>query len=244
MAQLPPWQPLDGGVPVPDGEGPGRIVAVIASQGAVEGGWAATATLDLARAWSASGARVIVADGALHYPTLHTHAQVENAEGLSDAALFGASVGRVARPVDEGAFFLITAGTAVANANSVPSSARWGRLLDGFREAGVKLLLFVRDGDSGCAAFLGSASDIVVLAARGEKAPAAVRELEGLVRAVTGPGVGVGAGVAAAAPTGSGMRPPSEWTAKAPEGRRRVQLLLGASVLVLLLIVLVFSLLL
>lgn len=234
MAQLPPWQPLDGGVPVPDGAGPGRIVAVVASQGAVEGGWAASATLDLARAWSGAGERVIVADGALHYPTLHIHAQVENGEGLSDAALFGLSVGRVARSVDDGAFFLITAGTAVANANSVPSSRRWGRLLDGFKEAGVKLVLFVRDGDSGCAAFLGSASDIVVLAPRGEKAPAVVRDLEGLVRAVTGPG-----GVAAVA--GSGVRPPAEWTAKSSDGSRRVLILVGVAVAFVVLLIIVFS---
>lgn len=232
MAQLPPWQPLDGGVQVP-GSGPGRIVAVVASQGAVEGGWAASATLDLARAWSGAGERVIVADAALHYPTLHAQVRVENGEGLSDAALFGLSVGRVARPVDDGAFFLITAGTAVANANSVPSSRRWGHLLDGFRDAGVKLLLFVRDGDSGCAAFLGSASDIVVLASKGEKAPAAVRELEGLVRAVTGPG-----GVSAA---DAGVRPPREWTARSPDGRRRAALLVAAVVAVLLLLILAFS---
>ena len=235
MAQLPPWQPLDGGVPVPDGMGSGRVVAVVASEGAVGAGWAASAALDIARSWSVSGAKVVLADGALHYPSLHTLARIANEEGLSDAALFGVSVGRVARPVDDGAFFLITAGTAVANANSVPSSPRWSRLLDGFVEAGVKLLLFVRDGDSGCAAFLGSASDIVVLSARGEKAPAAVRDLEGLVRAVTGPlGAtgGVGRATAAEPTSAAGVRPPEEWTARTPAGKQRV-LLLAIAVLVL-----------
>ena len=231
MAQLPPWQPLDGGVTVPDGAGPGRIVAVVASEGAVEAGWAASAALDLARSWSGRGERIVLVDGGLHYPTLHTHVRVDNVEGLSDAALFGLSVGRVARPVDGGAFFLITAGTAVANANSVPSSPRWGRLLEGFVEAGVKLVVFVRDGESGCAAFLGSASDIVVLSARGEKAPAAVRDLEGLVRAVTGPGT---------APT-TGVRPPEEWTAKSPEGRRRVLILAAVVVVLVVLLILAFS---
>lgn len=230
MAQLPNWQPLDGGVQVPDG---GRVVAVVASEQAVGAGWAGSAALDLARAWSRGGEKVVLADGALHYPTLHTLAQVENAEGLSDAALFGASVRRVARPVEGGSFFLITAGTAVADANAVPGSARWGRLLEGFQEAGVKLLVFVRDGDSGCAAFLGSASDIVVLADRGERAPAAVRDLEGLVRAVTGP-------AAVAAPAHAGPRPPVEWTASSSEGRRRVLLLglVAVALIVLLVIVL------
>ena len=244
MAQLPPWQPLDGGVPIPDGAGSGRVVAVVASEGAVEAGWAASAALHLARSWSETGAKVVVADGALHYPSLHTQAQIENDEGLSDAALFGVSVGRVARPVDGGAFFLITAGTAVANANSVPSSPRWSRLVDGFVEAGVKLLLFVRDGDSGAAAFLGSASDIVVLSTKGEKMPAAVRDLEGLVRAVTGPAAAVGT----AAPAGAGdsgaassLRPPEEWTARTPGGKQRVLFLAIAVVVLILALVMYFT---
>ena len=243
MAQLPPWQPLDGGVPVPDGKGSGRVVAIVASEEAVEAGWAASATLDLARSWSQSGAKVVVADGALHYPTLHAHARIENGEGLSDAALFGLSVGRVARPVDDGAFFLITAGTAVANANSVPSSPRWSRLLEGFVEAGVKLLLFVRDGDSGCAAFLGSASDIVILSGRGEKAPAAVRDLEGLVRAVTGPGAGVAPVGTPSRPgdASTGLRPPDEWTAKTPAGKQRILFLAIAVVILIVALVMLFS---
>jgi len=222
---------LDAGVPVPNGTNSGRIVAVVASAGAVEGGWAGTAAMDLARAWSSAGERVIIVDGGLHYPTLHEHADTENVEGLSDAALFGLSVGRVAKPVDGGSFFLITAGTAVADANTVAGSSRWGRLLGGFVEAGVKLLLFVRDGDSGSAAFLGSASDIVVLADEHETAPAAVRDLEGMVRAVTGPG-GAVAGVA------SEFRPPEEWTASGPGGRHRV-MMLGAIVAILIVILLV-----
>lgn len=244
MAQLPPWQPLDGGVPVPDGMGSGRVVAVVASEGAVEAGWAASAALDLARSWSGTGAKVIVADGALHYPSLHTQAQVVNDEGLSDATLFGVSVGRVARPVDGGAFFLITAGTAVANANSVPASPRWSRLLEGFVEAGVKLLLFVRDGDSGAAAFLGSASDIVVLSAKGEKTPAAVRDLEGLVRAVTGPAAStsaVGQGASGGSGAESGLRPPEEWTAKAPAGKQRVLFLAIAAIVLIVALVMYFT---
>jgi hypothetical protein len=231
MAQLPDWQPLDGGVPIPDGSGTGRVVAVVASEKAVAGGWAGPATLELARHWSRGGEKVVLADGALHYPSLHALAGVENGEGLSDAALFGASVGRVAKPVDGGAFFLIAAGTAVADANSVPGSPRWGRLLAGFQEAGVKLILFVRDGDSGCRTFLESASDIVVLSDRGEGAPRAIRDHEQLVRVVAGPStvMRVG-GPSAAAP--SEAAPPAEWTATSDDGRRRVRTL-GLLVIVL-----------
>jgi len=242
MAQLPDWQPLDGGVSIPDGNGTGRVVAVVASEKAVTAGWAGPAALDLARKWSAGGEKVVLADGALHYPTLHALAEIENTEGLSDAALFGASVRRVARPVDGGAFFMITAGTAVANANTVPSSPRWVHLLDGFKEAGVKLVLFVRDGDSGCAAFLGSASDIVVLADRGERAPAAVRDLESLVRAVAGPSTVMRAGAARRGPgaVGSEAAPPTEWTAASDQGRGRVRMLGLAALALIALLVAVF----
>jgi hypothetical protein len=48
------------------------------------------------------------------------------------------------------------------------------------------MVLYLRDGMAGTAAFLGSASDIVVLTAPGEAGPAAVRDLEPLIRTVTG----------------------------------------------------------
>jgi hypothetical protein len=234
MAQLPQWQSLDAGVPVPNGTSPGRIVAVVASEGAVAAGWAGAAAIDLARAWSSAGEKVILVDGALHYPTLHEFAETENVEGLSDAALFGLSVGRIAKPVDGGSFFLITAGTAVADANAVAASSRWGALLGGFVEAGVKLLLFVRDGDSGCAAFLGSASDIVVLADEHEGPPAVVRDLEGMVRAVAGPGADV-------VSAGSEFRPPEEWTASGPGGRQRIMILGAILVIVVLALLITFG---
>jgi hypothetical protein len=232
MAQLPPWQSLDAGVPVPNGRSPGRIVALVASERAIEGGWAGDAALGLARAWSSEGEKVIVVDGALHYPSLHACVDAENVEGLSDAALFGLSVGRVAKPVDGGAFFLITAGTAVADANAVAASSRWGTLLGGFMEAGVKLILFVRDGDSGCAAFLGSASDIVVLAEEHEMVPGAVRDLEGMVRAVAGPGGASG---------GAALRPPKEWTADKPASQRRLGWVGVGVVLVIVVLLVVFG---
>lgn len=191
MAQLPDWQPLNGAVPsLPDAGEAGRVVVVVASEQAVAEGWAASAALDLARSWSRSGQRVILVDGALQQPTLHLAAGVPNREGLTDATLFGASVGRVSQAIDDGAFFLIAAGTPVADTNTVVRSARWHRLSSGMAEAGVTVALYVRDGESGTAAFLGSASDIVVLAANGELAPNAVRDLEPLVRAVTGPAKG------------------------------------------------------
>jgi len=187
MAQLPDWQPLDGiAPPISATDGVARVVVVVASARSVADGWAPAAALDLARGWSGQGARVMLIDCGLEHPTLHLAAGVPNREGLSDAVFHGASVARVSRPVDDGAFFLVTAGAPVADGGSVARSARWHRLSDGMTSAGVTVALYVREQDEAAASFLGSASDLVVLAAEGEPPPGIIRDLEPLVRGVTG----------------------------------------------------------
>ena len=186
MADLPSWKPLDAVAP-PSSDGAGRIVALVASEDAAHSGWGANAALDLARAWTEEGRRVMVVDGVLDAPSLHEAAGVANREGLVDAALHGASVSHVSHAVEDGGFFLVTAGTPVADPVSVARSGRWHRLAEGVTEAGVLLLLYLRDGRPATGAFLGSASDIVVLAAPGEPLPSSIGELATLVRAVTGP---------------------------------------------------------
>lgn len=194
MPQLPDWQPLDEVGGDSGDVAAGRVVAVVATEGAVAAGWAEHAALTLARSWSEAGRKVMLVDGVLNHPSLHELTGLPNGEGLSDATLYGASVGRVARQVEDGGYFLIPAGTAVADANAVVRSPRWDRLARGFVEAGVTLAVYVRDGESGAAAFLGSASEIVVLSAQGEPPPGVVRDLEPLVRAVTGFGKPAAAG--------------------------------------------------
>ncbi len=129
---------------------------------------------------------MILVDGALQLPSLHEAAGVGNHEGLSDAALHGASVGRVSHALDEGSFFLITAGTPVADSRDVVRSGRWHRLAEGITDAGALLLLYLRDGEASAAAFLGSASDIIVLAGPEDGPPGAVGDLTPMVRAVAG----------------------------------------------------------
>ena len=63
MAHLPEWLPLDG--VAPQGGGAGRVVAIVATEQAVSDGWAAAAALDLVRAWSADGQRIVLVDGGL-----------------------------------------------------------------------------------------------------------------------------------------------------------------------------------
>lgn len=187
MPQLPDWQPLDAASPpIAASEGVGRVVAVVASERAIVDGWGASAALDLARGWTRQGARVMLIDCGLEQPSLHAAAGVPNREGLTDAAFHGASVSRVARPMDDGAFFMVTAGVPVADTESVARSARWQRLSAGMTEAGVTVALYVRDGDGCAGSFLGAASEIVVLGAPGEGVPSSVRDLAPLVRGFTG----------------------------------------------------------
>lgn len=127
---------------------------------------------------------MMLADGGLDYPSLHGPRDIQNREGLVDAVLHGASVSRVSRPVD--GYFLITTGTPVASGMAVVRDARWHRLTAGMAGAGVTLVLYLLDGEPCTPAFLGSASDIIVLGTEGET-PTAIRDLDPLVRAVTRP---------------------------------------------------------
>ena len=231
MPELPDWQPIDevGGSDSDDVEA-GRVVAVVASEGAVSAGWAEHAALTLARSWSEAGRKVMLIDGALNQPSLHELTGVPNGEGLSDATLYGASVGRVARQVEEGGYYLIPAGTAVADANAVVRSPRWARLARGFVEAGVTAAVYVRDGESGATAFLGSASEIIVLSAPGEPAPGVVRDLEPLVRVVTGFGK---PGAAPARLDGSQARGGTAFEERPRVGRKLLLLILVIALLAL-----------
>jgi hypothetical protein len=230
MPELPEWLPLEEiGEAVSGGNDDGQVVGIVASESAVEAGWAEGAAIQLARAWTASGRKVMLVDGSLQRPSLHVATGLANGEGLSDATLFGASVGRVAQPVEDGDYFVITAGTAIADTNAVVRSRRWDQLAKSAVEAGVTLGIFLRDGESGTAAFLGSASEIVVLAGRSDAPPASVRDLEGLVRLVTGPdGAGEGGAPGSAArpaPGGGDLDDPLSAAAlkrTASEGRSRV----------------------
>lgn len=162
------------------------MVVLLAPDGA-DRDWAAGVALEMASSWGEEGHRVVLADGALERPSLHREAGLTNSEGLSDAACFGASVSRVAQPVPGRSFFLISAGSPVGDGAAVARSARWARIVEGFREAGVVLAVFVREGEASTEAFLDAATDVVVLHAGEDEAPAGVVGAAGRVRARVGP---------------------------------------------------------
>lgn len=191
--QFPPWAPVDPDVPptLPDhGEGHGRIVAIVASERALAAGWAGHAAADLAQGWTAGGARVVLADAGIETPRLHDVVEIDNAEGLTDALLYGASVRRVARPVDGVGFFVVTAGTVVADPLEAFAHHRWANLARGFVDAGVTLVLFVPADEPGREAALREATDVVVLADADEDVsdlvpdPSCVRAVLGVVAEV------------------------------------------------------------
>ncbi|MEM7415786.1 MAG: hypothetical protein AAF389_09850 [Gemmatimonadota bacterium] len=217
MAQLPEWQPLDGVTPPgPSPDGSGRVLALVASETATADGWAPTIALALAHRWSAQGQRVMLVDAGLTRPSLHEAAGILNREGLSDAVHYGASIERVARPVEGAAYFVVTAGTPVADPTSVVRADRWERISGGMSEAGVTLLLYLPHGEEATSAFLGSASTIVVISDPDDAAPEAIRDLEPLVHAVVGnstsqPSIDPGFDAVASAGTLDGAPPEPEW---------------------------------
>lgn len=187
MAELPVWQPA-GDVPAPEprGDGSGRVLAIVATEQAASEGWAPAAAASLAHRWAAEGHRVALVDAGLDHPSLHDALGVANREGLTDAALHGASMERVAHPIAAGRFLFISAGTPVADGASVVKSPRWYRITDGMLDAGVTLLVYLRHGDGASTAFLGSASDVVILSGPDGDLDGLSPDIVPIVRAVTG----------------------------------------------------------
>jgi len=142
--------------------------------------------LDLARGWSGTGARVVLADAGLEAPSLHLSLGGTQGEGLVDALRWGASMRRVARSPEGCGFFAITAGTPVADGPSLLEGPGWPALCEGFREAGVTLAVLVPARDACLGPVLKQAAAIVVLAARDEAVPLALRLGKAPIVAVVG----------------------------------------------------------
>ncbi len=170
------------------------MVVALAPAPASREQWSAEIVFDLLEGWSRSGHRVVLADYVLEHPMLHRKAGLTNEEGLADAALFGASVSRIARPVPGRSFFFVGAGSPAGDPEAVLSTDRLGRLQDGFREAGVTFVAFVRRGCVGVSELVESADDVLVLAHSADDLPDGVQGSASKVRVVLGPADGAPAG--------------------------------------------------
>lgn len=207
IVELPEWQPYAAGeYPwTPEAGDRGRVVVALAPAPASREQWSAEIVFDLLEGWSRSGHRVVLADYVLEHPMLHRRAGLTNEEGLADAALFGASVSRIARPVPGRSFFFVGAGSPAGDPEAVLSTDRLGRLQDGFREAGVTFVAFVRRGCVGTSELVEAADDVLVLAHGAEDLPDGVHGSSSKVRAVLGPQDGqpglIGPGHAEVVPT-------------------------------------------
>ncbi|MEX0979505.1 MAG: hypothetical protein WDZ89_00325 [Gemmatimonadota bacterium] len=158
ISESPPWQPFHperGRLPselqlptAPDADRKGQVVLLSAQNHSDEAGWSARAAVRIAREWAAAGSRVFLADLNFDEPVLHTVLGESNAEGMSDALLYGASIQRIAHRLGEG-FFFGTAGTVTADADALLRHSGWEEIVDGFLSAGVTLVLFGRDAASG-----------------------------------------------------------------------------------------------
>ena len=176
-SSIPAWQPFElygGWVPsvldLDTGHDPveGRVVVISATRTVRDRGWAPRAAVEMARGWAAQGARVFLADLSLEDPEIHSVLEAGNLEGVSDSLLYGASIQRVARPADDGAFFVATAGTAVADPSLVLDHPRWTGMTHGFMTAGVTLVLYLPLGVPGSASVLARGTRRILLARPGE----------------------------------------------------------------------------
>lgn len=129
--------------PLPDVPTSGLVVVEVASG---EAEVSAMHLLDFCHRWAAEDERhVFLCDACFEAPVLHGVAGFRNGEGLSDAILFGTTLGRIAVSIAHGIRFA-SAGTAVADADAVRDHARWKTIVEGFEEAGVLLVVALPEG--------------------------------------------------------------------------------------------------
>lgn len=163
---LPDWQAFH---PEPGESAPvelsglrGPAVVLLAGPSVASDGWAAGTAVHLARHRAERKGRLFLADLGLLDPSLHRMVGVDIGEGITDSFLFGASIQRIARPLEGGLLFA-SAGTPVADPGPVLSSPLWGRLIDGFDRAGAELFLYVAWNVPGRDALLERARNVLLL---------------------------------------------------------------------------------
>ena len=196
--ELPEWQPYDpASSPLPDIRGSnsdargGAVIVLLEAPGVREEGWGAHAAASLASKLARAGRRVFLADLDVVRPSLHRVLGVSNDEGVSDAFVYGASIQRVAQPVDDGRYFFAPAGTVLGSPAAVASSGRWDPVLEGFRTARADVVLLVPSDQDGVERILDRATDVVLLGGPDESVDGSLGPDR--VRAVLGPAPSAGA---------------------------------------------------
>jgi hypothetical protein len=177
--------------------------------------WLADAAVALATGWHASGRRTVLADLSLDEPLLSGRIGVPNQDGVVDIFLYGASLARSARPVPGRGFYLISTGTYEPDSAAILRNPRWPKIVQGFREAGAALLLFVPADAEGVDALTELADESILLGRPGSGIAAAAVGQPAVRAWLAPPGAAAGTGAArAAAPAAAGSPFPE------PEARR------------------------
>ena len=124
---------------------------------------AAHVTLGLARA-EAARRRVVIADLVGDLAPLSALLADDDIHGISDTILYGASINKVARPV-EGTqnLFVVPGGTEQVVSREIFASERWKRLAAGFTASGALLLLVARNDSPGLGALIDQVDGSVVV---------------------------------------------------------------------------------
>ena len=158
-SEVPPLSVTLGGEP--------GVVLLVVAPAAAGHEWTEHSAAALAAGWADQGRRILLADFALTRPGLHRVLGVANGEGVSDVFLFGSSLQRVARPVEDGRFLFVSAGTVTARPEAVTSSPRWEAVVEACVRVRATLVAFLPWDLPRSEALLDLASDVVLLTGPG-----------------------------------------------------------------------------
>lgn len=122
--------------------GPGAALPAVLLVGAAADPWVTRSTAAIARAFVATGRRIVLVDAGVGAPSLHAQLGVGSDEGLLDHFAFGTSLERLAQPVEDGSWSVVAAGPSGA-ASSIPgTAAEWDRLVADAAAREVTLLVY------------------------------------------------------------------------------------------------------
>ena len=119
------------------------VLLLVAGAEAHASGWAGRMAVRLATDLGTQGRRVVLADLGFDQPALDSQLSLSNDEGMSDVFMFGVSLSQVAKPVPGQRFFFAPTGAFAGDPVDLLTHVRWGRILDGFREAGATLVAYM-----------------------------------------------------------------------------------------------------
>lgn len=128
------------------------FAAVVAG---VDANAAAAVAIGIARAQGVRR-RVAIADLVGECPPLEALNRSDDPHGIADSFLYGVSLNRIARQVnDAGSVFVMPSGTEAVAHETVYANERWRRLATGFHQVGALLLVVAVPGTPGFAELCG-----------------------------------------------------------------------------------------